>query len=136
MDIFDSDKLIISLMRLLDFSKKFLNPSNKLSNKETSLFILSRFNELKTTGRAENISCVDTQNTNNELIKDIIDKNFPAISSKYIEIMTAHKSKGSEAKSVIIPNLHNFTNIHPSGQFLGIFGDTPKTLIRDELILC
>lgn len=135
MENFDADKLIISLMRSIDYSKKFFDSENKMSNKEISFFILSRFKELITIGAAENMSFIDTQNRNNELIKNIIDKVFFQISSKSFQIKTAHKSKGGEAKSVIIPNIHNFPVIHPSSQFLGIFGDTPKTLLRDELKL-
>ena len=68
----------------------------------------------------------------NILIEKVFNKIIPP---KFIQIKTSHSSKGSQATSVIIPDLHNFPYIHPSSQFLGIFDDTPETLIRDDLKL-
>ena len=133
---FDSDKLIISLMRIVEYSRKFLDLKERPKDDKPSYFILSRFNKLITKGKAKNISLLTNQKNNENLINKLLEKVFnKIIPPKFIQIKTSHSSKGSQATSVIIPDLHNFPYIHPSSQFLGIFDDTPETLIRDDLKL-
>ena len=135
---FDSDRSIISLNRSLNYAKKFLDNHFKKSDNsdEPSFFILSRFKKLRTKGLAKNISLANNRQKNTALIKTVMEKTFSEkITPENISFRTVHSSKGDESTAVIIPDFHIFPFIHPSSQFLGIFDDTPESLITDELKL-
>ncbi len=135
---FDSDRSIISLNRTINYAREFIEAHYKNHGNldESSYFILSRFKRLKTKGLAKNISLADKQQKDTDLIKNVMEKTFSGkIAPENISFKTVHSSKGDESTAVIIPDFHVFPFIHPSSQFLGIFDDTPESLITDELKL-
>ena len=142
--LFNSDIIISSLLRLLPFLIKITNfesrfrsqVEKRIEEKIKFSYVLSRVKNLSLRLRRDNnnLKFIEEKKDNGiKLLEEFLAKVYQKHLYPYaVKASTAHSAKGGEADTVIIINPHNFGKIHPSSQFMRIFGDYPEVLIEDE----
>ena len=127
---FKKDPVLSSIFRLFKpLTNEFIDAADE---KDKLFFAISRTNNPPLKSKPEDFKRMNAKNKR-ELIIEICSKT--KLLSTFFDAVTAHKSKGLEANTVLVIQPKQFPMIHKRSVFLRFFGDTPENLLRDELNL-
>ena len=139
---FNSDPIVSSLLRVIPYLKKRLNfdfrfkqeIEKRVERKIKFSYVLSRINKIPLKIEGANFPFIKNKlNFGITLLEEFLAKIYKEDLYEFsVQASTAHRSKGGEADTVVILSPGDFGKIHPSSQFMRIFGDHPEVLIEDE----
>ena len=128
---FKNEPVLASIFRLF---KPLTNEFKETAKQDEDklMFAISRTNNPPLKISAEDFKKMKAK-SKRELVNELCSKNKSL--SDFFEAVTAHKSKGLEANTVLVLQPKQFPTMHKRSIFLKFFGDTPVNLLRDELNL-